>query len=284
MTEDKEPPAEESPLKSEVTIEYSVDSVSVVTHFISSTPPAFKAQPPAGDVPPQLAPFERPAWLPVVKEGDGGGVADSKFAGTPWLGASEGWPVCPNCEKPLQFFLQLDLARLPAAVAGEYGTGLLQLFYCTNDETLCETECEAWTPFAKSMVVRLVAPTRGATRTAAVEVEDPFPPKRIVGWREVDDYPSWQEGETLGVELDTAAWDAMWESGSLRTGDKLAGWPYWVQDVEYPDCPECGRKMRLVFQLGSNDNLPYDFGDVGTGHITQCPEHKHVLAFGWACT
>jgi hypothetical protein len=25
------------------------------------------------------------------------------------------------------------------------------------------------------------------------------------------------------------------------------------------------------------------FGDSGIGHITQCPEHKEVLAFGWAC-
>jgi hypothetical protein len=51
MTEDKEPPAEESPLKSEVTIEYLVESVE--THVISITPPAFKVKPPAGDVPPQ---------------------------------------------------------------------------------------------------------------------------------------------------------------------------------------------------------------------------------------
>jgi hypothetical protein len=25
------------------------------------------------------------------------------------------------------------------------------------------------------------------------------------------------------------------------------------------------------------------FGDMGIGHITQCPEHLDVVAFGWAC-
>jgi hypothetical protein len=42
--------------------------------------------------------------------------------------------------------------------------------------------------------------------------------------------------------------------------------------------------MQFVFQIASEDNIPYMFGDVGTGHITQCPEHKNQLAFGWACS
>jgi hypothetical protein len=41
--------------------------------------------------------------------------------------------------------------------------------------------------------------------------------------------------------------------------------------------------MWHVFQIDSEDNLPYMFGDVGCAHITQCPEHKEVVAFGWAC-
>ncbi len=240
-----------------------------------------REQPGAG-VPPQLAPYRRTAWLPLVEEGDGA-AADSKFAGTPLLAESEAWPPCPVCEKPLQLFVQLNLARLPEPARGEYGAGLIQFFYCTTDEGACEQACDAWSPFSEVSLARLV-PAGAARAASAAEVADPFPPKRIVGWREIDDYPSWQEGDTLGIELDNDAWGRVWEAGSPRTGDKLGGWPYWVQDVEYPDCPVCGRTMRLVFQVDSNDHLPYDFGDVGTGHITQCPEHKHVLAFGWACT
>jgi uncharacterized protein YwqG len=66
-------------------------------------------------------------------------------------------------------------------------------------------------------------------------------------------------------------------------GDKLAGWPAWVQHTEYPACPRCGEQMILVFQADSEDNIPYMFGDVGCGHITQCPQRKDVMAFGWAC-
>ena len=39
-----------------------------------------------------------------------------------------------------------------------------------------------------------------------------------------------------------------------------------------------------IFQLDSEDHVPFMFGDVGTGHITQCPEHLEVVAFGWACS
>lgn len=282
--EDKDPSSEAAgaaPPESEVDVECRVGAT--VTRVISVAPPSLKARRPSGDVPPQVAPFRRPAWVPVVEEGDGG-VADSKFAGTPWLAASEEWPRCPGCDEPIQFFLQLDLARLPGAAGGEYGAGLLQMFYCTNEESACDVGRQAWSPFSESVLARLVEPGGGQARADAAGPEVAFPPKRIAGWREVDDYPGWQEAEGLGVKMDDGEWESLFERGYPRAGDKLAGWPYWVQDVEYPDCPECGRRMRLVFQVDSDDNLPFCFGDVGCGHITQCPEHKDVLAFGWACT
>jgi hypothetical protein len=66
-------------------------------------------------------------------------------------------------------------------------------------------------------------------------------------------------------------------------GDKLASWPAWIQNVEYPNCPRCARRMAHLFQVDSEHNVPFMFGDAGCGHITQCPEHKEVVAFGWAC-
>ena len=38
-----------------------------------------------------------------------------------------------------------------------------------------------------------------------------------------------------------------------------------------------------MYHEGAGDALPFVFGDMGIGHITQCPEHKAVVAFGWAC-
>ena len=41
--------------------------------------------------------------------------------------------------------------------------------------------------------------------------------------------------------------------------------------------------MKFIFQIDSKCNIPYRFGDLGIGHITQCNQHKDVLAFKWAC-
>jgi hypothetical protein len=236
----------------------------------------------AGSIHTPLVPFKRSAWIPQVADGDGG-LTDSKFSGTPWLDKSEEWPRCPNCGKPIQLFLQLNLDRLPEQVRGEYGSGLLQLFYCTSTEPMCDAECEAFFPFSRSVTVRLVTPGDKPNAAPAPEIERPFPPKIIVGWREVEDYPGWQESEELGVALEDSEWEALGEGGYPRPGDKLAGWPNWIQGVEYPNCPVCGERMRLVFQIDSGVNIPFDFGDLGCSHITQCPTHKDLLAFGWAC-
>lgn len=183
----------------------------------------------------------------------------------------------------MQLFLQLNLNELPAPLESMYGNGLLQLFYCTNAKLMCDVQCEAWGPFSKSVLVRIVRPEGAAHAKTPPRLEDPFPPKLIVGWEEVVDYPSWDEGQDLGIELDEAEWVKLDEARYPRPGDKLAGWPYWVQSIEYPNCPTCGEAMRFVFQIDSNDNLPYMFGDVGCGHITQCEAHKSEVAFAWAC-
>ncbi|HEY9599103.1 MAG TPA: DUF1963 domain-containing protein, partial [Cyanophyceae cyanobacterium] len=101
-----------------------------------------------------LQPFMRPAFLPKVSEGDGE-LQSSKFSGKPWLSKNEHWPLCQYCGKPMQLFVQLNLDSLPESIQGEFGSGLLQMFYCTNTEDECDIECEAWLPFAKSVLVRV---------------------------------------------------------------------------------------------------------------------------------
>jgi uncharacterized protein YwqG len=240
---------------------------------------------------------QRPAWRPIVVEGEPV-TPSSKFGGLPWLAPGEAWPTCGDCGNPLSFFLQLDLADLPSALEQRFGTGVLQLFYCT--------ECDGgWEPFAASQLVRVVdpdAPGLAADPPGDLEV---FPVQSIISWEEFTDLPAPTEHDTLGllydydfehntvrvncpefgVSTEGSSDDNIAEAIALATpGDKLAGWPAWIQGVEYPSCPECEQQMRLVIQLDSDDHLPYMFGDVGTGHITQCPEHLEVVAFGWACS
>jgi uncharacterized protein YwqG len=251
----------------------------------------------------KLAPWReahtRLVWKPQTVEGDGP-LDAHKFSGTPWLAADEPWPRCPGCKQHLQLFLQLNLGRLPEEIEGRFGEGLLQLFYCASYD--CELACGAWEPFSPAQLVRVVHVD--GRESQAVEVpEGQFPPRLIVGWDIDADLPSAVEHEFLGLDyaydfqantlrlswreaglvMDTPEMDIAESIGSSLTGDKSGGWPHWVQGVEYPSCPRCGGVMEMLFQIDSENNLPYMFGDVGIGHITQCPEHRDVVAFGWAC-
>jgi uncharacterized protein YwqG len=230
-------------------------------------------------IPAELEKLKRTAWVPRVEDGDGDAKA-SKLGGIAWIPTGDAHPICPNCEKPMQLFVQLDVASLPEPA--RFGaSGLLQLFYCTTSEPLCEVDCEAYFPYAKSVVARRVDGSKpGAPSTATVDKA--LAPKRIVGWDAQPDYPNWEERSNAGVELDDAVDEEVSESYPL-SGEKLHGWPHWVQGVEYPSCKQCDATMGLVLQIDSSGLIDYQWGDLGCAHLTQCPEHPDSLAFGWAC-
>lgn len=234
-------------------------------------------------IPSVIESYRRKAWKPIVADGDGS-LLNSKFAGTPFISQDEEYPLCLNCDKPMQLFLQLNLIELPVAALDQFGQGLLQLFYCTNEKPLCEVECSAFFPFAKSVLARIIKPEDIVPPFKKPSFGGKFPPKLITDWEETDDYFNWEEGESLGIELAESVWEEVNEAGYPRGGDKLFGYPMWIQGIEYPDCPTCGEQMRLVFQIDSEDNLPFMFGDVGCAHLTQCKTHKEQLTFGWACS
>ncbi len=132
-------------------------------------------------------------------------------------------------------------------------------------------------------MVRLIPRDDLASGAAAAPGAGMFPAKRITGWTERADYPNVEEAESLGLQLSDEETEEIYEDAFPLPGEKLMGWPLWVQGLEYPDCPTCGTRMELLFQVDSEQNLPYMFGDMGVGHVTQCPRHRGQLAFGWAC-
>jgi uncharacterized protein YwqG len=250
---------------------------------------------------PWLAKHRRPAWKPVVRAGDGLPTA-SKFSGTPWIAPESPWPKCGECKKLLPLLLQLDLSGLPKDLGSPFGSGLLQLFYCTRENC---AGSGGWEPFGDDLSrVRIVHPAGPGSPAAGPKDLEPFPAKQIVDWKRIIDLPKPAEHDELGLRYtyDHKAGTTRLECKELgldfkevrddglaeaisnsELGDKLGGWPCWIQGMDYPNCPQCGKRMVLIFQLDSEDNLPFMFGDVGCGHITQCPQHKDVVAFGWAC-
>jgi len=231
----------------------------------------------------ELAPHLRTAFVPRVEAGPASGPV-SKIAGEPWLPEGVAWPTCPNCGKAMQLLLQLDLESLPEGAPGR-GAGLAQLFYCTSSEPLCEVDCQAFFPFARSCVARVVDKRGPGADAAPREVPNALAPKRIAGWEAEEDLPNGEELGELGVDADydgpiCAALEA---TERPLAGDKLAGWPCWVQGIEYPACPTCKAPMRLLFQIDSNDRVGWQWGDLGCAHWCQCAAHPEQMAFGWAC-
>ena len=208
----------------------------------------------------------RDGWHPRTEAG-AGREDGSRFGGRPWLPAGESWPVS-EAGTPLSFALQLATADLPPAARAHLGAeGLLQVFFDPED------------PWSGSGV-RYVQPGAGALATPPDGV-DVYPARQVTGWsafREPPGPTEVSEGE-LPDSLDDAQeehWDHL--RRSVHVGDKLGGWPQWVQMVEYAPCGTCGRpRSHLVFQLGSEQNLREGWGDVGTAYVLACPDHPTDL-------
>lgn len=229
----------------------------------------------------KLAPFRRKAWLPKTREGDCS-RAGSKFSGLAFIPVGDKWPRCGNCERPMQLFLQLNANDVPDEAHSLFSNGILQLFYCTSSDPQCDVDCEAFFPFSKAHLARIVeAETPGDLSESPVD--EPFPARSIVGWSSVIDVPDWEESESLGVELADDEADALADTSTPAAGEKLGGWPMWVQGIEYPNCPKCSEPMEFLFQIDSDRNIPFLLGDAGIGHVTRCRTHPEILTFGWAC-
>lgn len=233
-----------------------------------------------------VAPFVRPCWKPLLRSRSADSAV-SKFGGAARLGPGERWPVCASCEVPLSLLLQLGAEDLPADAGRPFGNGLLQLFYCTDDH--CSLPYDGHYGFDTNHLARVILPRTKTTvrkrprRTLACT-------GAITGWERLADYPSAYEAEEVGVplSLDEAS-DFCFYAPDVagfecpRECDKLLGWPHWIQGVVYPDCPTCNKKMRYLFQIASEDNVPYMFGDAGIGHVFICPTHPRRVAFAWSC-
>lgn len=244
--------------------------------------------------------FMRTAYTPVLEEATCG-PTDSHYGGDPWMKDGEEWPVCAACKHPLQFFLQVNLGDAPKDIQDKFGTGLLQFFYCTwvgteswmdpasgklvQKMTMCIEEPET----VQNHLVRIVDPSAKGAVLASPQMEKPFPTKKIVSWKPVEDYTIESE-EYEGTDVDFEAFETEAEAQGHNliddfyeihsNDDKLGGWPNMFQGLWYPPCKTCGEPMKNFLYEGIKyPAVDYEWGDGGTGYIFQCPEHRDMLAF-----
>ncbi len=213
-----------------------------------------------------------------------GEAAVGRAGGSARLAPGEAWPACPHCARPMRLMLELDEA------ATATGDGLLQVFYCTSTEPNCEVETEAY--FAgpgRSKLIR-VLPLAGATPCpypahAAPPDENGGPDIALALGAPVPDLPGQEALSELAPRL--AEKDDVGEliEDLPRAGDKVGGWPAWVQGVEAPSCPRCDAPMdRLRAQLDSDGVSGWTWGDLGRAYVLGCPAHPEEVDLVWQCS
>lgn len=220
--------------------------------------------------------YKKEAFKPIISdETSNESLLDSKFGGKPFVSKEHTWPVC-ECGELMAFFLQLNSNHLPSKLnkAEVFGEGLLQLFYCIK--------CDNYEPFTNSHKIRLIKFENMNTDIDASEIKSNFEYHKINDWQEFFDYPRYDEILDLEKLNDDEA-DQYENEYKSKAGEKLLGWPHWVQGVEYVNCPICAKQMRYIFQIDSERNIDYMFGDMGVGHLSQCKDHPDQLVFTWAC-
>ncbi|WP_291870418.1 DUF6493 family protein [Maribacter sp.] len=220
------------------------------------------------------------AYIPLVKSAKNEYSIHSKLGGLPYLLEEDDYPKCTNCGKHLQLLVQLNLEDIPKSIE----RGLIQLFYCTNPNTNCESKAvskEVTTSLCKKVEIK------GNSERKQLNHEDIFPEKRIIQFIEFVDYPHSEDYKQLGIELKVpdVIYDYMMAHniGATNANDKLFGYPHWLQSSEYAHNQKLDANSQLVFQLASKDNLSMQFGDAGIGYLLKTPIAENEVLFTWQC-
>lgn len=192
----------------------------------------------------------------------GAAESTSHWGGRAVLAPGEQWPTCQVCGQAMPLFLQLDLEQ---SVSGP-PQGLLQFFYCRG----CgEDSPSAYDP--RMMRIRVLDPTHKGHAEPPVGLEL-VATKEIVGLTEKKDKPTAVDFETI--------YESICKSSPRPVrGDKLGGWPDWLDGPAWPVCSDCERPMELVVQINSDKGLAHMWGDCGQAFIFGCAEHPSRFGF-----
>lgn len=219
------------------------------------------------------------AYIPLTETVKEEHSIHSKFGGLPYLTPENEYPKCSNCGKHLQLLVQLNLEDLPENTEN----GLIQLYFCTNPNTQCESKLTSKN--ITTSIFRKLEIT-GNSVIDSPDKEPIFPEKRITQFIEFIDYPHREDYYKMGIELQVpdAIYDYMMANniGTTNANDKLFGYPHWLQSSEFTNTLKSDNE-HLLFQLASNDNLPFMFGDSGIGYLLKNRNHNNPLSFYWQC-
>lgn len=245
---------------------------------------------------PSLPDLLRPLLLPTsiitatkLPRGRGGGAApllSTKFGGTPYSEEND-WPICGNCENPLSFIFQCNLADCPHQKA----QGLFTFFYCH--------ECSPWgdDDFEDAWLVRRY---NAPDKASAFELDNDSPARTnpcSTQLQVAQSLPNWESINDLAPEIAklsaSANSDEPWAAyqqaleqllgGEPELNTAIGGYPQWIQGTDFPSCPNCSKRTRLLAQIDSEEEAGIMWGDSGMVYLFECPKHPDLVQMRVQC-
>lgn len=236
----------------------------------------------------ELLAMRKPICLLSYQATDQGLAPITRVGGAPTWPAGIPRPRCAAGHSP-SFIMQIHLADLPGLA---HAPGLLSFHYCLeccNEVTPSfgyDPECEDENPTGYD--IRVLPDPAGWQPDGKGALGVVVSPK-AVWFSHVEEVPSPGDIERMIVVEDRIQADELAElscnaEGFMQRGlpdctnrykEKLGGWPSWVQNVSWPDCPH-GRPYAFAAQIsqGTSDGSPW----AGPGFaylwmcVPACPE------------
>jgi hypothetical protein len=194
-------------------------------------------------------------------------AGSSRVGGRPTAPEGFRWPRCGQCQGPLQFIAQIDLADADVEGLGERQQ-LLLLFQCQNRPGLCDE----WDPASGGNAAILV---RSDVRLQRVDPPT-VGPSTLLPREDGLEFRPYVESQA-GRTPDDAYCQALDADPNGVIG-KAAGRPLWIQGDETPVC-SCGSRMRFVVQVEQHAGGGINFGDAGVGYAFVCEKCRESARY-----
>jgi hypothetical protein len=134
--------------------------------------------------------MQAPAYGPICLQNTEGEPADSRYSGRPYASSEFEWPR-DEAERPMMFIAQFREDQLPATVRDAYGLGSSLLSIFSSVKTQDDEPFDDETSSSDFAVYRFPLSVEG--RLAEQSTVGTTPAMKIIGWKAVQDTPSWPD-------------------------------------------------------------------------------------------
>ena len=204
----------------------------------------------------------------------------SKMGGVPNLNGFQEWPICDECNAPLNFILQLYKTDFADFYFAE-NKNIFQLFRCPNLDCPVARSGDAYDQRMfhyywnintdKNREVEMPDLDKGQFPHLEGRVQECYFEPEVS-----DDYPDW-------VNEDSTDWNSLkhkygydivdlfiWNF-TIEPSTKFGGYPYWLQDPNHPDC-KCGSQKEFFILLAGYEEYGLEMNGDGLINYFRCRE------------